>query len=129
MRGRWLCVMLFGATIWTGQLGAWANSPPALPGVSGRVSVVPSCPGPQRPGQNCEAPLAGATLQLRTVAGKLVRHVTASEDGTFEIAAPPGRYVLRVMVDGLYPRCEPAPVRIVKGRRTQVKLECDSGMR
>ena len=106
-----------------------ASPPSAGSGVAGYVRVAPSCPGPTRPGLACVAPLAGARLQLRTPAGKVVHRDSAAEDGAFSIAAPPGRYVLQVEVDGLYPRCEPTPLRIVKGRWARLTLECDSGMR
>lgn len=120
---------LLGAVMGAGAGDAYASKPPAGSGVAGHIQVAPSCPGPTRPGQACVAPFAGAKLQLRTPAGKLVRHASAAEDGAFKIAAPAGRYVLQVEVEGLYPRCEPAPLRIVKGRWTALTLECDSGMR
>ena len=124
-----LLTALVGALAWVGPVSASGASTAPVSGVWGRVTVAPSCPGPERPGQACVAPFAGAKLQLRTAAGELLRRASAADDGAFEIAAPPGRYSLQVEVDGLYPRCEPVPVRIVKGRRTRLKVECDSGMR
>lgn len=120
---------LLGAIMGVAAGDTVASPAPAGSGVAGHVRVAPSCPGPARPGQACVAPFAGARLQLRTPAGKLLRRDSAAEDGTFKIAAPPGRYVLQVEVEGLYPRCEPAPLRVVKGRWTRLTLECDSGMR
>lgn len=120
---------LLGAIMGGGAGDTLACAPAADSGVAGHVRVAPSCPGPTRPGQACVAPFAGARLQLRTPAGKVLRRDSAAEDGAFKIAAPPGRYVLQVEVEGLYPRCEPAPLRIVKGRWTKLTLECDSGMR
>ncbi len=121
--------VLLGTLLVCGAGATLASPSPADSGVAGYVRVAPSCPGPTRPGQACVAPFAGARLQLRTPAGKVVRRDSAAEDGVFRIAAPPGRYVLQVEVDGLYPRCEPTPLRIVKGRWTRLTLECDSGMR
>lgn len=110
-----------------GSVSAFAVMPAS--GVAGKVTVSPTCPGPARPDISCVAPFAGAAVQLRDLNAKVVGGTTASAEGLFQIQAGPGEYELHIVVEGMYPRCEPVPVIIGKLRTTEVNIECDSGMR
>ncbi|HCE10277.1 MAG TPA: hypothetical protein DEQ40_17050 [Oxalobacteraceae bacterium] len=98
-------------------------------GVAGAVVVVPSCPGPERPGMRCVGPLAGARIQLRDGTGKIVGNAMTGADGRFELRAPAGNYRLQVRVVAAYPRCPAQPVTIREGQVARADISCDSGMR
>lgn len=98
-------------------------------GVAGNVKVSPSCPGPQRTGQECVAPYSDALVQLLNAAGVVVSSATTDNEGHFVIRAPAGDYQVRVNVEGLYPRCESTSVRILNQTFVQTVIRCDSGMR
>ena len=98
-------------------------------GVVGTVSVSPACPGPERPGRACTAPYADARVQLLARDGTITAAATTGVDGTFRLAARPGRYELHIDAAGLYPRCEPASVTVRQGKFSRAVLRCDSGMR
>ena len=70
-----------------------------------------------------------AVVVLQTLHGKIVHKSTTDSDGFFSFAAPPGRYVVHVEVDGMYPRCPHQEVLRVKGKTAAMLIECDSGMR
>jgi hypothetical protein len=111
--------------------GCAASPQPATKtGVAGRVIQTPATPGPQRLGQEVRAaPVARVEVQLRNQQESVVAHTTTGEDGSFELEAPAGQYTLHVAVQGMYPRCQSAPVTIRTGRLAKVDVECDSGMR
>lgn len=120
-----LCVLIVA-----GQCIACTNAQASESGVRGKVSMSPSCPGPQKINQEaCTTPFAEAKVQLRNSAGKLVRNVIAGGDGIFTIHAPAGVYALHVEVEGMYPRCEVVEVTVQKGHMGQADIACDSGMR
>lgn len=101
--------------------------------VQGMVSVTPSCPGPQKVGQEpCTSPLAEARLLLQpqgpATGGQTFRFV-ANANGRFSQKVPPGRYVLKVEVEGQYPRCPDTRLRVTSAKRTVANVRCDSGMR
>lgn len=109
---------------------AFANAHAVNSGITGRVYVSPSCPGPQKADQEaCTSPLAGAVVQLRKVDGAVVHQATSSDEGGFSFKAPPGAYVIHVEVEGLYPRCPDVEVTLIKSKITQTEVACDSGMR
>jgi hypothetical protein len=98
-------------------------------GVAGAVTVSPSCPGPERPGMRCVAPLADMGIQLRDGTGKIVGNATTAADGRFEVRAPAGDYQLQVRVFAAYPRCPAQPVTVRAGQLAHADISCDSGMR
>ena len=98
-------------------------------GVGGTVTVSPSCPGPQRVDQECVSALGGVEVRLVDPAGKTVGVARTSAEGEFEIAAPPGTYQLEVAIKGRLPRCPPSSVTVVGGKKSAVRISCDSGMR
>lgn len=99
-------------------------------GVEGRVQVTPSCPGPQKIDQPaCTSGLPGLVVKLLTPYGKTLKKTTTDQDGVFLLVVPPGSYVARIEVQGMYPRCPEQDVVVAKNQMTRVELTCDSGMR
>ena len=98
-------------------------------GVTGTVVLSPVCPGPLRPDRVCEAPHAGARIQLVDKRGAVTAEAVTDAEGAFRLGAAPGSYELRVVVEGRYPRCEAVAVKIRGGRYTTVSIQCDTGMR
>lgn len=64
------------------------------PGVMGQVTQSPTCPGPQRPGQECSAPLEGARIRVEDDNGKVVGETTTGADGYYAFPLEPGSYTL-----------------------------------
>jgi hypothetical protein len=107
-----------------------AQAAPAKTGVAGQVRQSPAAPGPTRIGQeNGTAPVAAVTVQLRDSKDAVVASATTDADGGFTLEAPAGSYDMHVDVQGMYPRCQGAPVKIRKGRMARLDIGCDSGMR
>lgn len=99
-------------------------------GVTGRISVSNSCPGPQRINQPpCTSVLADAKLVLRQLNGTVASETATTADGSYAFHIPAGSYVLQVNVEGIYPRCPEIEVNVAKGLVTQADVVCDSGMR
>lgn len=83
------------------------------PGVVGQATQGPTCPGPQREGEDCAAPLEGATIEVREgdENGPVVASVTTGSDGYYAFELSAGSYTLvatRMDGDGSFP-IPPAP--------------------
>lgn len=98
-------------------------------GVSGKVTVAPTCPGGQRLDEECRGPLAHARVALIDGKGVTVATAQTSADGRFEISAAAGSYRLEVVSVGRLPRCPPIEITVTGGRQAAVEITCDSGMR
>jgi hypothetical protein len=98
-------------------------------GVAGTVTVSPSCPGPQRLDEECASALGGVLVKLVDRSGTTVGVAKTSAKGEFEIVAPPGTYQVEVAIEGRLPRCPPTSVTVEGGKKSAVRISCDSGMR
>lgn len=98
-------------------------------GVVGTMTVSPSCPGPQRLDDECESALVGIQVRLADKRGRTVGSAQTSAKGEFEIAAPPGTYLLEVSIEGRLPRCPATSLEVTGRKKTTVRISCDSGMR
>lgn len=126
--------VLCGAVLAIAAASSSAMGNDLTSGVAGMVVVSPSCPGPQRLGEDaCTSPLADAKLSLKPLSHSAQESAdlksSTNSRGRFSIAAPPGRYLLRVEVEGLYPRCPPVKVKVRRSGLTHTEVRCDSGMR
>jgi len=119
----------FTVISWFGCGVTYAEAHAPKSGVVGNIRVSPSCPGPQRMGQDCVAPYVEAKVQLLNAAGAVVGSATTDRTGHFTIRAPVGDYQVRVDIDGPYPRCESTSVHILSKTFMQADILCDSGMR
>ncbi len=97
--------------------------------VIGEVTLSPTCGGPQRPGQICEKPFAGAVVQLFDQFDTYVDSTKTNEKGLFELSAAPGEYMLRVETPGRLPSCPETPVRVPEDGKVMVEIDCDTGIR
>ena len=107
-----------------------AGSPPAGSGVRGVVTLGPLCPV-QREDWPCPDRPFVATLVLRDASGSEVDRVTSGLDGSYQLAAAPGAYVLDPQrVDGqLLPHAGPIDATVEAGAWTTVDVAYDSGIR
>ena len=110
---------------------ACAGSNPATgsSGVDGTVTLAPTCPGPQLAGRNCASTLSARLIELIDTSGAVIASTSTKEDGSFTLPAAPGNYQLRVVRQGLFPRCPVVPVVIVAGAVARTDVACDTGMR
>lgn len=88
----------------------------------------PTCPGPQRLGQECIEPLPNTRVLLIDSTGRTVGTSITSEQGRFAIEATAGRYRIQTGA-GRLPRCPIVGVTVASGRQSHVDIACDSGMR
>lgn len=102
----------------------------AATGVSGRVTVSPAHPGPQRIDESGSAPMQGASILILGAQRSVVAHATTDADGRFSVTVAPGEYSVEVDVGkARLPRCGTVPASVKDGEIAKVELECDSGMR
>jgi hypothetical protein len=105
--------------------------PSAGSGVWGTVTLGPLCPV-QREDQPCPDRSLAATIVLRDASGDEVGRATSGSDGRYQIAAPPGDYILDPQpLDGQQlPHAGPIEVTIEGGAYwALVDIAYDSGIR
>ena len=102
----------------------------AAPGsrLEGLVVVGPTCAGPQLRDSDCVAPLVGVTVRLLDASGRVAAEAVTDAAGAFVIAAPAGRYQLKVMVPKII-RCEVLAVVLPRPNAAPLRISCDNGMR
>jgi hypothetical protein len=97
--------------------------------VIGEITLSPTCPGPQRPGQSCVGPFAGATVQILDAINQVVATTKSDTNGLFATDLPAGSYTIHIDVAGRLPACNDKPVSVPKEGGTPVVLHCDTGLR
>ena len=75
-----------------------SSSAMAATGVSGRVTVSPAHPGPQRIDESGSAPMQGASILVLDAQRSVVAHATTDADGRFSVTLAPGEYSVEVDV-------------------------------
>ena len=102
--------------------------PPGTSGIEGTILVSPSRPGPITKDEPSVAPVPNVRFLVKA-GDATVKTFTTDGEGRFQVALPPGHYV--ILKEG-------APVRIgrwrfeadvVAGAMTKVNWTADSGMR
>jgi hypothetical protein len=108
--------------------GAGETPPPATSGIEGTIFVSPLRPGPITPDDPGVAPVPNTRFIVKA-GDATVATFTTDGEGRFQVALPPGRYV--VAREGAQP-----PIgrwrfdaNVVAGEMTKVKWTADSGMR
>jgi len=96
-------------------------------GVEGQVSIRP-VRSVERKGVPNQRPYQ-ARITVLDPAGREVAVVDSDAEGKFCMALPPGTYVLRPELSGLYPRASEQRVEVGRNRVTRVEIVYDSGMR
>jgi hypothetical protein len=119
-------------TYQTGRLHAKAGHAEFLsegrPGVFGKVTISPTCPGPQQPGQICVGPLSDVPVQLRDELDQIVGTAITDEWGFFDIRSEAGDYTIHIETEGVFPVCPQTPVTVPDGL-VAVTIRCDTGIR
>ena len=100
----------------------------ANPLVAGKVTLGPQCGGPQREGQSCDIDYESVEVRLVNAQGATVASVHTDSKGRFSLAAPAGRYTVRVMSPKVV-RCPEHPVVLPSGGSAALLVACDSGQR
>ena len=93
------------------------------------VWISPICGGPQREGDLCRAPLAGAEVRLSEDGGRVAASAKTDATGAFAMRAPAGRYRLHVAGVVKVTRCPDLAVTLPMATPGPVELQCDSAMR
>ena len=125
------CRSIIGATlIALFSVTAVAETPaPGTSGIEGTVLVSPSRPGPIRKDDGPSvAPVRNAQFAVKA-GDATVATFTTDGDGRFQVALPPGHYV--IMREGAPPRIGRwrFEADVVAGQTTKVNWTADSGMR
>jgi hypothetical protein len=68
-------------------------------------------------------------VHLLDGSGAVAGSARSVADGSFAIAAPPGRYTVQVVPLNIAQHCPSVPVTVPAGGWAQVMVSCDSGMR
>jgi hypothetical protein len=103
--------------------------PPGTSGIEGTIVVSPSRPGPIRKEEGPSvAPVPNAQFAIKAD-DATVKTFTTDSEGRFQVALPPGHYV--VVREGAPPRIGRwhFEADVVAGQMTKVKWTADSGMR
>jgi hypothetical protein len=104
------------------------------PGLVGQVTQSPTCPGPQRVGQDCVDPLENAPIRIENAAGETVAETTSGDGGRYYVDLAAGSYsvVAEPIGESSLP-APPAEVSItISGSDpgpTVVNLDYDTGIR
>ena len=118
----WLIAMAVCAS--TGQTPSGGES-----GIDGIITISPAKPGPTRIDEAGSVPLANTAFAIESN-DREVGSLTTDEKGHFRVALPPGHY--KVSLKGRKTsigRFGPFEVEVVSGKMTNVRWECDSGIR
>lgn len=105
-----------------------AETPSSTSGIEGTILVSPSRGGPIRKGEPSVAPARNVQFQVK--AGDTnVKSFTTDGEGRFQVALPPGRYV--IVREGVGTRIGRwrFEADVVAGAMTKVNWTADSGMR
>jgi Carboxypeptidase regulatory-like domain len=106
-----------------------SNSNSTATTVAGVVVASPGCPVEQQD-HACQPRVLGT---VRVEARHLPAGVTATTrtgaDGRYSLRLAPGRYVLNVVTDGVFPRCAQVTISVRSARPVRADITCDSGIR
>jgi hypothetical protein len=99
-------------------------------GVSGRVTIGPTCPV-ERPGDpSCrDRPYATTLRVVRRKSHAFVKRFPSRADGRFRVHLLPGRYLIEPTGSARLPSLAPLPVTVTKHSFTRATVRFDSGIR
>lgn len=109
------------------------TKPAEVSGVSGTVTLGPTCPVMRNPPDPSCADKPYKTM-IQVIESGTTRNSPfatgqSGADGKYEIMLPPGQYMVQPVGAGMLPRCESKDVTIVANTITELDLSCDSGIR
>lgn len=98
-------------------------------GISGTVTLGPTCPGPQRINETCEQPYL-ANISIKDESGKEIIRIQSDTSGKFSVSLPPGTYVVEPVQEGRYPARPERKIIVVEKRKfTETAIYYDTGIR
>ena len=128
---RHACFLVIGATLLAllSVTAAEETPAPATTGIEGTIVVSPVRGGPVRQGEEQRFAPVRNTRFIVKAGDAAVTTFATDGDGRFQIALPPGRYV--VMREGASPRIGrwQFEANVAAGQMTKVNWTADSGMR
>ncbi|HEU5431023.1 MAG TPA: hypothetical protein VFU81_05135 [Thermomicrobiales bacterium] len=92
--------------------------------------IGPTCPVERIDGSCGDRPFAAA-LRIEDASGRLFCTSQSGDDGAFQVAVPPGRYIV-APVDpnpGGLPHGQPEPATVESNQYASVTIHFDSGIR
>ena len=116
-------------------LASVPNNPGGTPavqgesGIQGQTLIGPACPGPVKVGSPCPDKPYQATLQVLTDSKKFVKEFQTDDQGHFQVALPPGTYILHPVISRTPPTATDLTVTVQNGQFTPVEIHYDSGIR
>lgn len=124
--------LLVLSLLMTGCLQGDVPAEPLTSGIQGRVWVGPTCPverDPPEPG--CEdKPLATRLVVMSPDLKRRITEFESAENGTFRVGVPPGDYAIRsASQNSTPPSCSTDTIRVAVNNYTEVRIDCDSGIR
>jgi hypothetical protein len=123
-------ISIVGAAAVAFCMTAVAETPaPSTNGIEGTIVVSPIRPGPIRKGEERSVAPVGNT-QFAIKAGEAtVKTFTTDGEGRFQVALPPGHYVIMREGASAHIGCWRFEADVVAGEVTKVNWTADSGMR
>ena len=117
------------------EVTAEAESTPVLvpvpktsSGVYLTAYISPMCAGTVQPDTECVQPYVGEFV-VTEPNGAVVTSVMTNSDGQATIDLPPGKYILGVRTESIYPLAAPVRVNVLADRYVVIFLSLDSGLR
>jgi hypothetical protein len=92
------------------------------------VSIGPACARAIWSGPECLQPYAGEFVVTALNGAEVTRAMTNFQ-GRAIVALPPGRYIVGVRTENIYPLSAPKIVNVLPGRYAYVSFRLDSGLR
>jgi hypothetical protein len=105
-----------------------AAETPGTSGIEGTVLVSPSRPGPIRKDEPSVAPVRNVKFLVKA-GDATVKRFTTDGDGRFQVALPPGHYIIQREGAGTRIGRWRFEAEVVAGAMTKVNWTADSGMR
>lgn len=100
-------------------------------GISGTVTLSPTCPVEHIPPEPQCAPKPYATTIEIMKAGNatILKTVQSDENGTFQVELEPGTYELQAKGGATLPRCLNVSVEVKAEQYSSAEISCDTGIR
>jgi|GEM_PF-6439222 len=102
---------------------SWSSS-----GVYLTAYISPMCTGTVQGDTRCVRPYVGEFV-ITAVNGAVVTSVMTNREGQATIDLPPGKYILGVKTENVYPLAAPVRVNVLAERYVYISLNLDSGLR
>ena len=98
-------------------------------GIEGTISIGPTHGGAIHQDEPLTNPMPNKDFVAENDQHAPVASFKTDEKGRFRLSLAPGKYSISMKEKVRFPRCGPFTVEVVAGKMTQVKWECESGLR